>query len=444
MSSSALAIATTVHLSMFVVRRHRSRPSGAGIIILLPAIALGGFVWIYPQTAWVAAGLGLHLAWFFYCENQFPAPQFRTAAAPTAAPPRPTHSAPAPSPRRDAGENGGGKPQPFVTVPVLAVLEETPDVKTFRLQRPDGFDFTPGQFLPVRVQVEGRTVQRAYSISSAPQVRGYIEISVKRIGLVSGLLHSNLRPGSLVTVRRPAGAFTYPAGDERPLLLLAGGIGITPLMSMLRHAVATEPTRPVIVIYSVRTPADLAFRDELAVIARRHAQVRLGVAVTQGPPSDRWHHGRITAALVRAYVTDPGHVLAFICGPQPMIDGMKGLLAELGVPKPQVKSESFGAAMALVESPPPDAASRSAVTVRFTRSGRVVPVEPTVTLLEAAERNGVDLPSICRAGSCQTCRTRLVRGEVDCQAPALSDEDRAAGYILPCVSHATSDCELEA
>src|SRR5512141_531715 len=99
---------------------------------------------------------------------------------------------------------------------------------------------------------------------------------------------------------------------------------------MLRHGVATEPSRPIALVYSVRTPDDLAFRDELAVISRRHPQVRIGIAVTQGPASDRWHRGRITASLVRAYASNLPHSLAYICGPQPMIDAMTALMGELG------------------------------------------------------------------------------------------------------------------
>jgi ferredoxin-NADP reductase len=444
---------------MLVVRRHRTRPSGGEIAILLPALVLVSVVWIVPRPAWIGAGLAVHAAWFAFCEKQFPRSRLAVARPdPSPVPPRANTALAPTSPPAPAAALARAP----IAVPVLAVFDETPEIKTFHLQRPEHFEFLAGQFLTVRLQIDGKAVQRAYSISSPPHARGYLEISVKRIGLVSGVLHSTLRTGSMLTVRPPAGGFTYPKGDDRPLLLLAGGIGITPVISMLRHAIATEPTRRVALIYSVRTPEDFAFRDELSLIARRHPQVRVVVTATQAPASDQWLHGRVSATVVKPCAPELPHALAYICGPEPMIASMKSLLQELGMPPGQMRSESFGAAMKLVTSEAegdqasdaPLAASgngdgngeraRAALTVRFSRTGCEARIGPRETLLEAAEARGVELPFVCRAGSCHTCRTKLVAGDVECLSDSLSDEDRAAGYILPCVSHARTDCVLEA
>ena len=136
----------------------------------------------------------------------------------------------------------------FTQTPMLAVIDESPDIKTIRVQRPAGFDFVAGQFLPVRIRVDGKEQVRCYSISSSPFTEGFLEISVKRQGLVSNALHATARPGGILTVKAPNGHFTYPSGDDRPLVLLAGGVGITPLVSMLRYAVHSEPSRPVTLI----------------------------------------------------------------------------------------------------------------------------------------------------------------------------------------------------
>jgi ferredoxin-NADP reductase len=111
---------------------------------------------------------------------------------------------------------------------------------------------------------------RCYSISSPPDTKGYLEISVRRQGLVSGTLHATMRAGATLAINRPAGQFVYPGGDDRPIALVAGGIGITPLLSMLRHAVASDPTRPITLLYSARREHDIAFLNELRVLAARH------------------------------------------------------------------------------------------------------------------------------------------------------------------------------
>jgi ferredoxin-NADP reductase len=328
---------------------------------------------------------------------------------------------------------------------VLAVIDEAPDIRTFRFRRPEAFEFTPGQFLTIRVRLEGRDVVRCYSLSSSPAARGYLDISVKRQGLVSNLLHSTVRPATLVSIKAPAGAFTYPSDDVRPLLLIAGGIGITPLLSMLRHATETDPARSVTLLYSVRTETQLAFRDEICALERRHPQVRVVFAASGGPTSPDVYPGRIDESLVLTTVPDVRNAIALICGPQPMIDGMRALLARLGVPDPQIRFERFEAAVAAagakhIETPLVASAHR----MRCTRSGSEVPVVTGQSVLEAAEAGGVAIDSLCRAGVCGTCRTRVVEGAVECDSTALDAADREQGYVLACVSRVLGDCSVEA
>jgi ferredoxin-NADP reductase len=199
-----------------------------------------------------------------------------------------------------------GRPKGFIQAPVLAVFNETNDIKTIRIARPGGFEFAAGQFITVRIRVDGKDCSRCYSLSSAPDVRGYLEISVKRQGLVSNALHATARPGAMMSIRSPNGAFKYPSGDDRPIVLLAGGVGITPLMSMLRHGVQTEPSRPITLLYSARTPSDFAFHDELMALARRHPQIRVHLASTKSSSPDLYP-GRIDSALIGATLPDVAH-----------------------------------------------------------------------------------------------------------------------------------------
>ncbi len=443
-SSSAVAVATTVHLAVLLLRAHRNPPGRRFDILLAPSLMLAATPWLMPTTFGLAVGLALQLGWFCVCERLSGLP---TEAA-QAGPPRTAEASAGAA--ASVRSTAPGPPQGFVGVPVIAVLRETEDIATFRLARPEGFDFAPGQFLTIRMPVDGKSIVRCYSISSAPQQSGYLEVSVKRQGLFSGALHSTVRPGSTLWVRRPAGGFTYPAGDARPLVLLAGGVGITPMISMLRHAVAADPGRPVTLLYSVSTQRDIAFRDELRVLAARHPQATVVVTTTRGPHSTEVLSGRIDGAKLVAHVPDPTGSVFMICGPEMMIEAMRALLDRLGVPPAQVRSEAFAAAVAASAAPVPAVATAgggetdAGFTLRLVTSGRTAAASCRETLLEAAEAAGADIPSVCRAGVCGTCRTRLLDGRVECESDTLDDRDREAGYILPCVAWARGDCALEA
>jgi ferredoxin-NADP reductase len=338
--------------------------------------------------------------------------------------------------------------------PVMAVFEETPDIKTFRMARPDGFEFQAGQFLTVRVRADGKDHVRCYSISSAPDARGHLEITVKRHGLVSGALHATIRPGSQLAVRPPAGAFVYPAGDDRPMVLIAGGVGITPLMSMVRHALDAEPARPVTLYYSVRRQADLAFREEIRFLSRRHAQFRAFLAVTAEPAGDDVFPGRINESLLKTTMPDLTHAVCRLCGPQPMIEDLTALLTSLGVARPQIGFEVFEAAVAASGGGAAAAPAKSATALSagstdgfqaaFTRSGVTATVRAGQSVLEASESCGAAIPSICRAGVCGTCRTRVLKGDVECRSLALDETDREDGFVLACVAHVLSDCAVDA
>lgn len=440
LEASWLSAATTFHLALAALCSHRQPARRWTSPLALVSVLLAGAPWAFPTLVGVLAGLAVHAVWFAICVRLTPA-----ATPQVAAPAPPTPRATPPLARRAADT----KPKGFVQTPILAVLQESADIRTFRLARPEGFDFTPGQFLTLRVRADGKDVVRCYSISSPPAACGYLEISVRRQGLVSNALHAMARPGSMLSVRAPAGAFVYPGGDDRPIVLLAGGIGITPLMSMLRHALMTEPTRPVTLLYSARDLGEFAFRDELLTLTRRHEDLRLVFAVTRGEAPPDVRRGRIDATLLAATVPDLQHAISMICGPQAMIDDLTATLHQLGVPPDQVRSERFEAAVAAsagrpsTAAEPAAAASGGAFQMQERRSARTVPVTRGQTLLDAADAHGLEIPSLCRAGVCGTCRTKVLEGDVRCDGGVLDDADRASGYVLACVASPRSHCVIE-
>ncbi len=206
LASSILALGTTVHLALSALRHHRRPGPGAFSSLTLISLSLSVTPWLFPSALGLAVGVAIHAAWFSACERLVPSKPVQRAAVP----------APVVIDRPAGVERRGGverRANGFVQAPVLAVFEETPDIRTFRMARPDGFDFVAGQFLPVRVKVDGKDHVRCYSISSSPAASGYLEISVKRQGLVSGTLAFDPAAGRapVRASRRAARSRTRPA-----------------------------------------------------------------------------------------------------------------------------------------------------------------------------------------------------------------------------------------
>lgn len=452
---SVLAFVATLHIALVVLRAHRAAAVGPINFVTAVSVLLAISPWLLSTPIGLIAGVAAQLAWFFACEMLLPrAPAMHVAAV------RGTSVVPLrknPEPAAPRSLPAAPRGRDFVATPVVAVFEETPDIRTFRMSRPAGFEFKAGQFLTVRFRAGGREHVRCYSISSAPGSRGHLEITVKKLGMVSGALHAFVRPGAMLHVKPPAGAFVYPAGEDRPLVLLAGGVGITPIMSMIRHAIEEEPTRPITLFYSVRRIEDFAFRDELKMLDKRHQQFRAFIAVTEGPAPEECFPGHITEALITTMAPDVRHAICLLCGPQPMLDAMTTLLESLGVPRDQINFEIFQAAVAASARPsttpgvvrnlaPADSApaDEGQHSVAFMRSGLTATATAGQKLLEIAEDCGARIPSLCRAGVCGTCRTKVVSGKVSCSSQILDHRDRKDGYVLACVSEVHSDCEVDA
>lgn len=433
-ATPVLAFVTTLHCALLVLRDHRSRAHR--LVVGVVSVAFAAFPWLLPAPVWLLTGLAAHVAWFVACEKLMPVPASERPGGRAAAPASPM----SPEARKPGGPEAGKPRGPagrFADVTVLAAFDETPEIRTFRLTRPDGFSFRPGQFLIVRVEIGGKPFSRCYSICSAPAAPGYLEISVRRQGTVSRHLHTTLTPGSTLRITGPGGAFVHQAGDT-PLVLLAGGIGITPLLGMLRHTLAAEPSRRVTLVLSAKNAEAVPFGDELRTMARRHPAFRLAITLTAGT-GEGFHSGRIDRPLLSSMVEDPKGALWMICGPLPMIDEMRGLVASLGVEASRIHFEKFETATAAAA-----AATSGAGQVAFARSGCAAAVVPGRTLLDLAESAGVTIDSMCRAGVCGTCRTRLTAGSVGGDFEALDHADREAGWILACVAVPSGDCAVEA
>jgi ferredoxin-NADP reductase len=246
-----------------------------------------------------------------------------------------------------------------------------------------------------------------------------------------------------IDARGPGGAFLHPE-ETRPLVLVAGGIGITPLISMLRHTLENEPSRPVTLILSSRTLREIPFLDELRVLARRHPNFHFVPVLSGGSTSNEFFSVRVDARLLETVVPHPAESDCMICGPVAMIDDARDLLEQLGVPRPRIHFEKFEAAAASAAAAATDRMTSAAnTTVTFRGSGRAVAVKPGESILDAAEAAGETIPCLCRVGACGTCRIRVVEGKVTGDFDAIDRTDQTEGYVLACVAQAVTSCVVE-
>ncbi len=353
---------------------------------------------------------------------------------------------------------------------VAAVFDETQSVKTFRLVDTDGgsipFCFIPGQFLWVRVEVAGAALKRSYTISSSPTRRDYVEITVKREdrGIVSRHLHANVIAGGDLEIEVPFGYFTFTGAEADSIVLIGGGVGATPLMSVLRYLTDRCWGGDIFYLFCCRTSAEFLFRDEIEQLQRRHPNLHVVATMTRATGTV-WigPEGRITKDLIDQSVPEIARRRVHLCGPTPMMDEMRSFLIALGVPRTQIKSEAFGtdkraatarAAAAAPGSPAPviarpqgDVSPKpiAVPTVSFSRSGRSAALAPDMTVLEAAESVGVAIENSCRSGTCGTCKVRLLGGSVSMEVEdALEPGEKAQGWILACQAKASVDLAVEA
>lgn len=314
---------------------------------------------------------------------------------------------------------------------VVRIVEESSNIRSFYLQPNDGAGlprFEPGQHLPVRTLLEGQQVPsiRNYSVSSSPS-DDFLRISVKRDGRVSSHLHDRIQLDDVIEARAPQGNFAVDATQRRPLVLLGAGIGITPLLSMLREVVyqgaRINRMRPTWVVQSSRSVSDLAFRDEINELsARAPDKIQTLRVVSQMPTGGAANGydraGRIDVELLKSLLPLNDYDY-YLCGPGSFTQSLYDDLRKMRIPDDRIHAETFGPSTlirdVLVNEPAAQQVSMAneAVKVLFATSGKEARWEPGAgTLLELAEARGLNPEFSCRGGSCGTCKVHLRKGEV--------------------------------
>jgi ring-1,2-phenylacetyl-CoA epoxidase subunit PaaE len=345
---------------------------------------------------------------------------------------------------------------PIMTRPlkIVKVVRETKDAVSIYVTEADGsaVEFQPGQFLSVDVTVDGERLRRAYSMASACLPDVPVHVTVKRIedGLVSNHLNDTVAAGQEIEVLGPSGNFTIEPREvnERHLVMVAGGIGITPIMSILETALRLERGTRVTLIYGNRGWDDVIFRDRLAALSDEFGERLLVDHVLERPP-EGWSAGEgllsgdvLEARLGALGVEDDGLIRYFVCGPTPMMDAAREALQLRGVDASRIAEERFSSA----EARSGDAGSDKTELVVVSKAGHEhgVQVEPGQTILEAALAAGIDMPFSCAMGGCGACRVRRTEGDITMEEPnCLSRAEREQGYVLTCVGRPLTQTKID-
>jgi ring-1,2-phenylacetyl-CoA epoxidase subunit PaaE len=347
----------------------------------------------------------------------------------------------------------------FHSLEVKKIEKETDDCVTIVFDVPSGlkdtFRFIQGQSLTVRTHLAGEEVRRTYSICSAPQ-DNILRVAVKKVegGLFSTYANEELKAGDYLDVMPPVGKFNtglHPA-HKKNYVAFAAGSGITPVLSIIKTTLLTEPFSTFTLVYGNRTRGSIIFKEELEALKDKHIdRFRIFHILSRERTDAPVNSGRIDkekCSLLLPRLIDPAKTDEyFLCGPEEMIFCVRDFLQEQGVPKEHIHFELFtipGQKKSVVDTSASEQKTEgpvSKVTVKLdglsfdfdlSRSGQ--------SILDAALAQGADLPFACKGGVCCTCRARLVQGEVNMDVNwGLEEDEIREGFILTCQSHPTSE-----
>lgn len=347
------------------------------------------------------------------------------------------------------------------SVRCVKVIEETLDVKTFCFmsEQPVMFFFKPGQFVTLELELAGEQVMRSYTISSSPSVPYSFSLTVKRVlgGQVSNWLLDNLDEGDELAVHGPVGQFNCVDFPADKILMLSGGVGITPLMSMARWFFDTNGEVDMCFVHSARTPRDIIYHRELEHMCSRINNFSLHLICEQQVQGQAWsgYRGFLDQSKLEIIAPDFMEREVFCCGPAPYMAAVKALLQINGFEMSRYHEESFAATPASVQQDAIDQAETALsaeqalnqdemLAVKFSSTGKSVRVAPGETVHSAAFKLGMRIPKACGVGVCGSCRVLKTSGEVVMtDNGGITDEEVDEGYILSCCSVPASNITIE-
>ena len=335
----------------------------------------------------------------------------------------------------------------------IAEIVEHKDAKTFVFESAGLHKipyFRAGQYLSLKLPIEGSYVTRPYSISSGPALtkEGKIAITVKAnpTGFAAEWMLNNFKVGDAVTASAPEGQFFYEnLRDSKNVIALAGGSGITPFLSMAHAIQDGDEDFNLTILFGSKTEADILFKDELDGIEAACKKVKV-VHVLSDEKKEGYENGFITAELIKKYAADDYSI--FVCGPEAMYRFVSGEIAKLELPRRKVRNEMLGVTKKVWEQPGFPADKKDAkvkLTVKVGENTYNIEAACNEPMLTAIERAGIKAPSRCRSGECGWCRSKLVSGEtfIPEENEFRRYSDKEFGYVHPCCTFALTDAEIE-
>ena len=351
----------------------------------------------------------------------------------------------------------------FHTLTVKEVKRETPDAVSVAFDVPDGlqeqFKFIQGQYLTIRVTVNGEVLNRSYSICSSPYNDEPLTVAIKKVedGRVSTYMNETLKAGDQLEVMEPMGNFHTKLNPEhnKHYILFGGGSGITPMMSIIKSVLHMEPNCKLTLFYGNRDEQSIIFREKLNYLESDVASGRLKVVNILDQPGESWEgyrgmmkHDAVLKLLREQTDLNFSNAEIFICGPSPMMAEVKAALEALMIPKEKVhieyftaKEEGAGESATIGGGDEAQDDFNGTAKVKITYDGESFEFEmnESDTVLEAALDAGYDPPYACMVAACCTCRAKLNTGKVEMEdREALTDEEIEEGYVLTCQSHPKS------
>jgi ring-1,2-phenylacetyl-CoA epoxidase subunit PaaE len=344
----------------------------------------------------------------------------------------------------------------FHRLTVARVARETRDAVVLTLAVPaelaETFRFVAGQHLTLRCEIDGNDVRRSYSICSGERDAD-LRIAIKRNagGVFSAWANETLKAGDALDVLPPLGHFCLaPSWERKHYVAFAAGSGITPIVSLIKTALAMQPVAEFTLFYGNRASSTVMFRDELASLKDQYlTRFNLVHVLSREAQDVPLLHGRIdeekAALLLRHWVDLDGVDTVFVCGPDGMMQSVVRALKARGFPEPRIRIERFATSVPRVEhksvKAPVPGHAECEVTAVLDGTARSFTLEKgKESILDAGLRAGYELPYSCRSGVCSTCRAKLVAGEADMDANfALEDYELARGFVLTCQCYPVSD-----